>query len=411
MGDQSAQSSENDPDSLNKNQKPAPKSSSIQHLSIDTSYRAQTPPANISFSEAFKADYNITMKDLATIQDNQRIAKFFYLWFPLHEDDLEYVRMAAFLEENGVTILSNRKADDWSKFVHNIKGGSVAVFHESFSDYSSLKLPIRYALRNPSLNFWSARLARPLEHPDRRYPTVGEHFQRLFPYGSAILVTPDVLLADLKGTAVLLKWFWYSRIQKPGTSKLLFPPNILEWIETILTTENRDQTKDILYVESIHSLQLSSLTASLSRWLTILAWIKKNNSVDPDLRRFWPSSLDTRYLDRPNNNVLSFPMHAYGPQFKEAQPSAPEDKQCVNNLIETFAGWCLVHAARFRRFVIITSGPQQKRTDSWGHVEFFNLKTFYETFKVDYQRLYQEIKGEAKQASDSSTSITSKQSH
>lgn len=39
----------------------------------------------------------------------------------------EYARMAAFLEENGVTILPNRNAGDWSKFVQNIKGGSVAV--------------------------------------------------------------------------------------------------------------------------------------------------------------------------------------------------------------------------------------------------------------------------------------------
>ncbi|KAJ5820414.1 hypothetical protein N7474_006005 [Penicillium riverlandense] len=390
MGEKSAQSSANEPDSLNKNQNPTAELSGIPLLSVDTRTRAQTPPANMSLSEIFKAEYNITMKDLATVQDSQRVAKFFYLWFPIHEDDSEYVRMAAFLEENGVTILSNRNAGDWSKFVHNIKGGSVAVFHESFSDYSSLKPSIRYALRNTSLNFWSACLKRPLEHPDGRYPTAGEHFQRLFPYGAAILVTPDVLLADVKGTAVLLKWFWYSQIQKPGISKLLFPPNILEWIKTILTKEDRDQTGDIL-------------------WLTILAWIKKNNSVDRDLPRFWPTSLDTRYLDRPNNNVLSFPTYAYGTQFKDAQPSAPADEQCVNNLMETYAGWCLVHAARFRRFIIITSAPQQTRTDSWGHVEFFNLKAFYDTFKVDYQRLYQEIKGEVKQASAPSTSVTPNQ--
>jgi hypothetical protein len=133
--------------------------------------------------------------------------------------------------------------------------------------------------------------------------------------------------------------------------------------------------------------------------------IQKNNSVDPDLPRFWPTSLDTQYLDRPNNNVLSFSTHAYGNQFKDTPPPAPEDEKCVNNLIETFAGWCLVHAARFRRFIVITSVSTENRSDRWSHVDFYSVLQFFNSFKVDYQRLYKEIMGEDKATSASSSQL------
>jgi hypothetical protein len=90
-----------------------------------------------------------------------------------------------------------------------------------------------------------------LKSPAGRYVLAGAHFQRLFPYGSAILLTPDVLRRDPRSSAVLLKWFWNYQLRKPGSTKVLLPPNIIELIEGILGKEDRKQVDDILYVESI----------------------------------------------------------------------------------------------------------------------------------------------------------------
>ena len=77
----------------------------------------------------FKAYYNITIKDLATVHENGKAvkAKTFYLWFPEDTEDTDYAKMSAFLTLHGVTVLSNRNEGHWSTFATDVKRGVAVV--------------------------------------------------------------------------------------------------------------------------------------------------------------------------------------------------------------------------------------------------------------------------------------------
>lgn len=105
---------------------------------------------------------------------------------------------------------------------------------------------IRHALRNPDINFWHIRLKRPLDFPDLRYAKEGCHIQRLFPHGSAILVTEDVC-QDMKELAMLVFWFYKKcsgRRKGLELNKLVFWPDILGYLDKRLEDPGRKKEDD-----------------------------------------------------------------------------------------------------------------------------------------------------------------------
>lgn len=69
-------------------------------------------------------------------------------------------------------------------------------------------------------------LAAPLPYAER--PT---HLQRIFPHGGVILLTEDLFLYDQDCVVVILAWFEdYVRRRTPGSWKIMFRPDILNWL-------------------------------------------------------------------------------------------------------------------------------------------------------------------------------------
>lgn len=96
--------------------------------------------------------------------------------------------------------------------------------HESFMNYHAL--PYFKDLIQRNVSFWSLSLTKPLQYADH-----SSHFQRVFPHGGVILITEDFMLRDPEATLIILAWLkdWI-RQKFPGSWKVMFRPNILDWL-------------------------------------------------------------------------------------------------------------------------------------------------------------------------------------
>ncbi|KAJ5115309.1 hypothetical protein NUU61_001068 [Penicillium alfredii] len=320
----------------------------------------------------------ITMNELATIYDSGEasLAEFFICISPWE--------------------IQRWKWTDWKKFIRNSRRG-VAVFHESFFDYHKLRPMIREEVPNDSLNVWSIRLLRPLQLPDLRYCSPGTHMQRIFPKDRIFLVTEDVL-ADLKGTAILLRWFYQS--QRPGRRpwKIMFFPDIMGWLERKLSSEPRNTSADNLV-------------------LTIITLIMKINSIDgnPPID---PRTINPNSLDRLNHHAFSLSLPGYGNRAEQDDPTLPkgltQEERNADHLIQAFAGWSIVNAARFGRFIVITSLADDVLKSRWrefGHLNIQGpLKNVFDKFKVPHAAIWDLLQhGPSKHKGDSSSTATAPQ--
>ncbi|KAJ5584696.1 uncharacterized protein N7459_004496 [Penicillium hispanicum] len=333
----------------------------------------------------FKSNLRITFQELATLQDSST-AGIFYLHFPNSSEtpDPEFQLLDHWLNHHSVIVLSNRNPSDWEKFRKNSKNGGVAIFHESFHGFDTLRPRIWEALWYPT-NFWTIRISNPLEFPDLRYCEPGVHFQRLFSYGGAFLLTEDVF-HDLQRAAIIFCWFSSYQKSAPGANKLVFRPDLLQYLSQRLADPKREVENDGLFTLTIHKSSL----------ITIIAWIKKINSVDSAHPYFDSKSLDPRYLDQANNNVLCLPIPGYGTRSETQSPDIPkgltQEERNVDHLVETFSGWAISNATRLRRSVVVTNCKNPSmlaRWKNWGHVSVLQVSDFMRSWKIN-EALYLE---------------------
>lgn len=66
------------------------------------------------------------------------------------------------------------------------------------------------------------------------------HFQRLFPQGTGFLMTEDFMLNERDAAVLILAWFRETATSKfPGTAKMMFRPDILNWLERMSEEDPR----------------------------------------------------------------------------------------------------------------------------------------------------------------------------
>ncbi|KAH8698343.1 hypothetical protein BGW36DRAFT_426055 [Talaromyces proteolyticus] len=305
------------------------------------------------FPRVFKLDFH----NLAAVNTSWRanFTNCFYLYFP-EEADGDYQVLEHFLESHFAIVLSNRKPNDWEKFAKSQSG--VALFHHSFIGYYTL--PGFYNLtRSTSFNFWNASLDGFIPNLD---PEV--HFQRIFPNGAGFLMTEDVMRHDPDAAIIILAWFRdYAYSKLPGSYRMMFRPNILEWLEMMSDKDPRFEVMAVL-IGYIYCRGEPSNWPMEARDLDQLA--------DPCLETSVVSIQDMPKVKAQDDKESPAPSDA------TARANRATDYLC-----EIFSTWSLLNAASMRRFCIITLDEPREPWRSWTHIEVCRgINDFYQRWNV-----------------------------
>ncbi|KAL3476793.1 hypothetical protein BJX99DRAFT_136865 [Aspergillus californicus] len=313
----------------------------------------------------FRNQLGITFEALATQGGTEKSQRkvIVYIWFPEVSENVTQERdlIFKFLKPKTKLLYSNRVEEDWERFVMtcseaNMQG--VILFHESFMDYH--KVPSLKSLTRKATSFWNVSLLRPLQYVD-----IPLHFQRLFPHGCVFLITEDFMTRDPEATMVILEWFSdYVKKRFPGTYKMMFRPDVLNWVLKQLDVDGSRQSNWLAIYHLINKLASPSSKGSLS------------NTEDDE-------SIVIPLSQLPN----------YGFRSADDSPEIPKNAnqhyRNTDHLAEFFAGWGLVNAHRFRRFVMVTTLEPLKRWSEWHHIEIRrSSQDFFSTYEVDYKSIF-----------------------
>ncbi|GFF60344.1 hypothetical protein IFM61392_03492 [Aspergillus lentulus] len=345
-----------------------------QSIAGDVKSPPQPSENALDLDAVFKEQFGVTYDLLATVNDAEKPTKaqVFYLMFPAGSEVVqeEYEVMHEFLRRHNAVTYSNRLPEDWERFARTIHKG-VVLAHESFMNYHTL--PFIRDLIHRNVSFWSLSLRKPLQYAD--HPT---YFQRVFPHGGVILITEDFMLRDPDATLIILAWLkdWIKQ-KFPGSWKIMFRPNILDWL--LKQSESKDPFRQGIWL-SMYALilQLNSRVAGSERTSgNILSGASGEPNEDPVI------SLDAIPL--------------YGSRAEDDDVNIPkgltQEQRNTDHLGEFFAGWAIVNNHRFRRFVMLTAVKPLPRWEAWQHIEIrYGAKDFMKAFKVEYKTYWDRVK-------------------
>ncbi|KAI5300194.1 hypothetical protein KEM56_002658 [Ascosphaera pollenicola] len=306
--------------------------------------------------------FHITLEELTSVNGDHKPARKFYLGFPENAREFEFLKCA--LEKCGMEIFSNHSGKDWLTFRRTTEHepGTV-LLHESFADFSALPGFAR-TLHN-HINVFYVSLSQPLAS------TTATHFDLIFPHGGAILLTDEVITATPKRALAIVKWFIeHAKSRKRGTWKLVFRPNVSHWILELFATTRDDAFAELYRLieeyTPLHSrLHLSSYTREDSPPASLDGYWSDWDDGEGVLSPF----VSTRYIPQygmRRDNEVDMSLRGQGAEMRNA-----------DQLIEWFAGWALMNAERYRRFVAVVGGEKKRvleRWKKWTHIEIADYK-------------------------------------
>ncbi|OAT10184.1 chromo domain-containing protein Chp1p [Blastomyces gilchristii SLH14081] len=343
------------------NMNPQPIESMAQQHGIQSSLSKILSAANgpMDIVSIFRERFGITYDELSIV-NTSRTARSFYLYFPREVED-EFQLVLLFLKHYDMVSFSNRIEGDWERFVKTVTTGTV-LFHQKFIHYENLQMLSK--LLRSHVNVFSISLAEPI-----KYLGYYSHLQRLFPHGGIILMTEDFMLKAPKAALKVLTWFGvYVGRKFPGTWKMFLRPNVQRWLSDICVSWPDDTLWQM--------------------YLTI-------NSLIPEYpvghyntyrREGSPDSLDGLRDDEGQHHpfISTRDIPDYGSRREEDYPNIPkgltQEERDADHLIEYFAGYALINADRFRRFVVLTTQKPQPRWQAWTHIEVMHYPDFKRKF-------------------------------
>ena len=230
-------------------------------------------------------------------------------------------------------------------------------------------------------NVWNISLRDKIKRTDSRGLRVDTHSQRLFSSGGLVLISEDIF-RDTKITAILIYWFFFFRRDKDNQDwKLILPPNAWKRLQERLQSSKSDEETCLV--------------------LSIIAWIKRNNSIDVEFPYFREESLSPNKIDEVNTNIISLPIAGYGSRSENDCPAIPkglsQQERDMDHLAEAFAGWALTKSDSFRRMFILSSvklPSLQERWRSWGHLVLYEPDDFFRLFKIREETIMRYVRGE-----------------
>ncbi|KAL1848092.1 hypothetical protein Plec18170_008267 [Paecilomyces lecythidis] len=347
---------------------------------------------NLIDLDAILSQYDITFRNLATVNGSKSktLAQVFYIWYP-ESAEAEYQVLVEFLKRHKVVTYSNRLPEDWERFARTVSHG-VVIFHGDFLNFHDL--PYFLDLTRKEINFWSVSLAAPLPYAER--PT---HLQRIFPHGGVILLTEDLFLYDQDCVVVILAWFEdYVRRRTPGSWKIMFRPDILNWL---LKKAGEFETK---------SMEERKKARWLDMYCLILKLLPRHYHYHHDPRN--PPHIEGgREEDGTYNPVISFrSIPNYGHRQEDECAAIPkglrQDQRDTDHLVEFFAGWSIVNSHKFRRF-IVASHYTQERWKAWNHLELRQGgRDFMKSQSIDANAIWAQLVSNTPRKSSSDPSRT-----
>lgn len=217
------------------------------------------------------------------------------------------------------------------------------------------------------------------------------HFQRLFPHGGVILLTEDFMLREPDATVIILAWFndWTKK-RFPGMWKIMFRPNVLNWL--LQQHEPKEDVRKGIWL-AMYSL-IMQLGANIDPTTHI-----PGSHADPD-----PILSDGIHDAHSESRVISpnqIPLYGARSDDDYLGLNLPQglDQETRNadHLAEFFAGWALVNSHRYRRFTVLTTVKPLERWNHWNHIEFFtSTMKFFEQSYIDYRSYWQKLRSGAK---------------
>ncbi|GFF34765.1 hypothetical protein IFM46972_04338 [Aspergillus udagawae] len=345
-----------------------------QSIAGDVRSLSQPSENTLDLDAVFKEQFGVTYDLLATVNDAEKPTKaqVFYLMFPAGSEVVqeEYEVMHEFLRRHNAVTYSNRLPEDWERFARTIHKG-VVLAHESFMNYHAL--PFIKELIHRSVSFWSLSLRKPLQYAD--HPT---YIQRVFPHGGVILITEDFMLREPDATLIILAWLkdWIKQ-KFPGSWKVMFRPNILDWL--LKQSESEDPFRQGI-------------------WLSMYALILQLNNRVAGSEQTAANTLSGasgEYTEDPVVSLDAIPL--YGSRTEDDDASIPkgltQEQRNTDHLGEFFAGWAIVNNHRFRRFVMLTAVKPLPRWEAWQHIEIrYGAKDFMKTFNVKYKTYWDKVR-------------------
>lgn len=269
----------------------------------------------------------------------------FFLGFP--QRAIEWQRsIASWLStrEKTCKIYTNFDPGSWLAFVEKAKRErGVVIVHEALVPFLRRFPRLAKLLLKSSINIWHFSESLDLGPPQPLVgsgiiPAMSTKLSRLFPFGSAILVTPSFVVSEPQAAFRLLKWF-YEKKAKEGNYKLVVAYDFLDYLSEL-------------------SREKSALRSHLQEKL----WARKPPLyVAMDKNKAALTDLDLEARQKTCIYMgwwLSEQVHSEAP-FSDFNPTIVADRSIdphdEQGLVNWFGWWSMAHSHEYRKFFVVGS--------------------------------------------------------
>ncbi|KAJ4416678.1 hypothetical protein N0V82_006587 [Gnomoniopsis sp. IMI 355080] len=272
----------------------------------------------------------------------------FFLAFP--QRAIEWQRsLASWLStrEKTCKIYTNFVPGSWLAFVEKAKiERGVVIVHEALVPFLRRFPKLANLLVKYPVNVWHFSESLDMGPPkplvgSRIIPAMSTKLSRLFPFGSAVLITPSFVVSEPQAVFRLLKWF-YEKRAKQGNHKLVVAYNFLEYLtelsreKSALRTHlqkklwNRKSPEYVAMDKNKAALTDEDLGARQKTWMYMGWWLSEQVHSQAPFSDINPTIIADRSID-------------------------PHDEQ---SLVNWFGWWSMAHSHEYRKFYVVGSSSK-----------------------------------------------------
>lgn len=293
----------------------------------------------------FPTILGIQYSGLISSADKEKKPAHFFLAFPQRAIEWQW-SLASWLStrEKTCKIYTNFDPGSWLAFVEKAKiERGVVIVHEALVPFLRRFPKIANLLVKYPVNIWhfSESLDLGPSQPlvgSRIIPAMSTKLSRLFPVGSAVLITPSFVVSEPQAAYRLLKWF-YEKRAKQGNHKLVVAYNFLEYLSEL----SREKSALVSHLQSV-----------LWKW-------KSDDEIAMDKNKAALTDYDLEARQKTWIYMgwwLSEQVHSEAP-FSDSNPTIVADRSIdphdEQSLVNWFGWWSMAHSHDYRKFYVVGS--------------------------------------------------------
>ena len=292
-------------------------------------------------------------------KSGDKLPRHFYLMFPSSADlTASFVKTFIEAHASGSKIYHAAREGSWDAFVQADIRTRVLVIHESVVSCIADLPGLLEVHRKGDLHVWC--IGGDSDSLYDLYPStlLGPSPQTpqltctsLFPHGGAIFLTPSLLIAEPRFAYDALKWFISKqRGSTPGTWKLVCGFNLKDYLLDLAIEKSLE--RDDFYTKHADKPSKDADAAALNMSYEDCNTRFKLQSKFNDLLQ------NQELVGYPFDYDLDYPDEAMSPIVYAPSSIDPDDEQ---GLVEWFAGWAIIKAELYRKFVVVGTGQDGLR--------------------------------------------------